>query len=119
MGKLKQVHTWIQDNTYGDPRIVQINEHGDRVDHIRRPDQLELDLKEICEVRYKPTNFKLFEITGINKAEAIHNAKLTICSLKADWDDLEPNQKTHPYMISVMDMLDDWNDIEFKVAADD
>ena len=77
------------------------------------------DLKEICEVRYKPTNYKLFEITGINMAEAIHNAKLTICSLKADWDDLNPNQKTQPYMISLMDMLDDWNNIEFKAVSND
>lgn len=119
MSKVKQQDQWIVDNSYSDQRIVQINQYGDRIDNIKRPDQMELDLKEICEVRYKPTNYKLFEITGINRAEAVHNAKLTICSLKSDWDDLEPNQKTQPYMINVMDMLNDWNDIEFKVVGDD
>ena len=107
---------WIIDHAHGDHKIVQIDEYGDRVDHIKRPDQLELDLKEICEIRYKPTNYKLFEITGINRAEAVHNAKLMICSLKSDWDDLEPSQKTQPYMIKLMDMLKDWEHIDFQVV---
>lgn len=116
MSKVKQVHTWIQDNSYGDPKIIQIDEHGDRIDHIRRPHQMELDLSEICEVRHRPTNTKLFEISGINRAEAVHNAKLTICSLKSDWDDLEPNQKENKYMIELMDMLNDWEHIDFQVV---